>query len=100
MFDYTMPRRPCGMRAVVLDVIAPGPPPWSDTGERRWQRDLDYLPSEDLIHERDRIRLRLQLTPTREYQDWPALWFVERLQRIEELLRADRTAAAWSRGRR
>lgn len=91
-------RTPRGLHGLILDAIAEPPPTWP--GERWFHDDLDYLDRQQLLAERDRLRLRVLLTPRRERDDWPARWVAARLERVEELLRAHHTAAAWSRVQR
>jgi hypothetical protein len=73
------------VRGALLDTIIEGPPPWP--GEKWFHRDLDFMDHEELARERDLLRWRLRLVPPREHQNWPNTWHVERLARIETMLR-------------
>jgi hypothetical protein len=86
------------LRTVILDALIVEPP--ADPGERWFCDDLARFSSEELREERRRLRLRRLLTAPREKDRWPAVWLAARLERVEALLRADTTAAAWARARR
>jgi len=87
-----------GLRAALLEALTEGPP--AHAGERWFGDDLGYFTFDELQQERQRLRLRLLLTPRPERDYWPSTWLADRLARVEELLAAERGATAWAKVRR
>ncbi len=75
-----------GLRTTLLSVLAEVPP--ADPVDIWFHDDLAIRPREELLRERERIRLRLLFTGPAERSRWPAVWFVQRLTRIDQLLKA------------
>lgn len=86
-----------GLRDALLDTIIEGPPAWP--GEKWFHADLAHLSREELVAERERLHLRLRLMTAIQCSRWPGVWFGERLERVEALLRTRHAAAGWSRVR-
>ncbi len=76
-------------RQSLLNAIVEGPPP--DPGETWFLDDLQHLARDELLAERQRLRLRQLLTPEVERVRWPGSWFAARLQRIEAILNERRS---------
>lgn len=74
-----------GLRGAFLDMLAEDPP---QAGiDKFFHDDLLNLSHDDLHEERLRLQARLRFTPRPERVHWPAVWFSQRLERVEGELR-------------
>lgn len=80
-----MTRRLTGLRTALLDALVEGPP--AAPSDRWFNDDLWNLDRNRLLVERTQLRLRLSLEDLRSRDLWPTCWFVQRLQRVEQILR-------------